>query len=63
MEFFAKNSKSLPVQDYVAAVASNEKFWGEDLTRYEGFVDTVSGYLAQAAQKGMKQLIHEVVEG
>lgn len=63
LEFFAKNSKSLPVQDYVAAVASNEKFWGEDLTRYEGFVDTVSGYLAQAAQKGMKQLIHEVVEG
>lgn len=41
LEFFATKS-NLPAEEFVRAVAENTAFWGEDLTRYEGFVSEVT---------------------
>ncbi len=41
LEFFATKSH-LPAEEFVRAVAENTDFWGEDLTRYEGFVSEVA---------------------
>ena len=44
LKFFADHSR-LSAVDYVTAVASNTEFWGEDLSRYDGFVDQVSQWV------------------
>lgn len=41
LAFFAEHS-GLPIAEYVNAVASNVEFWGEDLTKYEGFSERVA---------------------
>lgn len=41
LEFFAQNSGK---PDFIKNVCKNTAFWGEDLTRYEGFADTVSAW-------------------
>ncbi len=44
LKFFAEHSCSSTVE-YVTAVASNTEFWGEDLSKYEGFVTDVSKWV------------------
>lgn len=43
LRFFAENS-SAPAVEFVAAAASNLSFWGEDLTAYDGFVESVTAW-------------------
>ena len=42
LKFFSKNSKRA---DFVELTAQNTAFWGEDLSKYEGFTEAVSNYL------------------
>lgn len=44
LSFFALHS-GLPTEEYVDSVASCVDFWGEDLTKYEGFACMVETYL------------------
>lgn len=44
LEFFAANSGK-EAGAFVKAALSNETFWGEDLTRYEGMEETVAEWL------------------
>jgi len=44
LEFFAANSGK-EVGEFVKAALSNETFWGEDLTAYEGMEETVAEWL------------------
>lgn len=60
LEFFAANSTKLSTRELIQAVASNERFFGEDLTKYEGFVDKVAGYLDEIRTKGMAEVLREV---
>ena len=62
LAFFAKNSKALSSKEFVQAAASETRFWGEDLTKYEGFVDTVAAYLDAIHKDGMKAVVHELVK-
>ncbi|AOT68639.1 tagaturonate reductase [Geosporobacter ferrireducens] len=57
LEFFAKNSKALSRPEFVSAFASNEGFFGEDLTKYDGFVETVVNYLDSIDTKGMEAVL------
>lgn len=63
LEYCAKCSETLPIVDYVKGFASREDFFGEDLTKYEGFVEAVTAYLTSIRQKGMKQVLEEVAKG
>ena len=44
LTFFAENSAK-SVEEFVKKALSNEAFWGEDLTAYEGMEETVSTWL------------------
>ena len=44
LEFFAANSEK-GASEFVKAALSNEAFWGEDLTAYEGMEETVTEWL------------------
>ena len=45
LEFFAANSGK-DVNEFTKAALSNDKFWGEDLSKYEGMEETVANWLA-----------------
>ncbi|MBQ8910263.1 MAG: tagaturonate reductase [Oscillospiraceae bacterium] len=45
LAFFAENSKK-ENSDYVGAIAANKVFWGEDMTAYPEFIQTVTKWLA-----------------
>ena len=62
LEFFAANSKSKPVREFVTAFASNQDFWGEDLTRYDGFTDMVTGYLESIRKNGMTATVEALIK-
>jgi tagaturonate reductase len=62
LEFFAANSKSKPVREFVTAFASNRDFWGEDLTQYDGFTDMVTGYLESIRKNGMAATVEALVK-
>lgn len=60
LEFFAKNSQVLSHSDLVKAFASDERFFGEDLTKYEGFSEAVVNYLHHIDTKGMEAVLKEM---
>lgn len=43
------------------AVLTNEKMWGEDLTKLDGFEKAVAGYLAQIQTQGMCEVLKSVI--
>lgn len=45
LEFFSTNSDK-DAGEFVKVALSNEAFWGEDLTKYEGMTETVTEWLA-----------------
>lgn len=53
LEFFAANS-SKATKEFVTAYLSNEDFHGQDLTKIEGLVDAVAGYLDDIKANGMR---------
>ncbi len=60
LEFFAANSEK-PTKEFAAAFLSNEDFFGQDLTKIEGLVDVIAGYLDDIAAKGMRKTLEELV--
>ena len=60
LAFFAANSQKND-EAYVAAVASHKDFWGEDLTVYPQFVQTVTRWL-QALQADPIGAVGEVLK-
>ena len=60
LEFFAANSEK-PSKEFAAAFLSNEEFFGQDLTKISGLVDTIAGYLDEIAAKGMRKTLEELV--
>lgn len=60
LDFFAANSEK-STKDYVIAVASNADFWGEDLTKYTGFADTVTRWIELAEKNGMTAAMEKVL--
>lgn len=59
LDFFAESS-ALEAREYVQAAASNTSFWGEDLTAYPGFVDTVATYVEKVRAVGMKKVLEDL---
>lgn len=47
LDFFKKVWKEDSVEKIVRATLSNASFWGQDLTKIEGFAEKVTGYLMQ----------------
>ena len=60
LTFFAENSQKSD-DAYVEAVASNAAFWGEDMTAYPAFTQTVTHWL-QALQVDPVQAVEEVLK-
>ena len=57
LEFFAENSTSA---DFIKKACANLDFWGEDLTAYNSFVDTVS-YWYHKIRNDITEALHEVL--
>ena len=60
LQFFAQNSQKDDV-DFVAAVASNTAFWGQDMTAYPQFTETVTRWL-KALQTDPVGAVEEVLK-
>jgi len=60
LEFFAANS-GRSAAEYVEAAASNAAFWGEDLTKYDGFTAAVTASL-EAIRKDVAAAIAKVLK-
>ena len=60
LAFFAENSKKTD-EAYVAAIAANTAFWGEDMTAYPDFTQTVTCWL-QALQADPVQAVEKVLK-
>lgn len=59
LEFFAANSGK-EAEVFVNAALSNEDFWGEDLTEYEGLESTVAEWLV-LIKKDTKEALQKVL--
>ena len=62
LEFFAANSKSKSTREFVTSFASNTDFWGEDLTKYNQFVDLVCNDLDNIKKDGMTATVETLVK-
>ena len=62
LEFFAANSKSKSTRQFVTAFASNTDFWGEDLTKYNQFVDIVCSDLENIRKNGMTAAVEALAK-
>ena len=60
LRFFAENSGK-QARDYVSAVASHIGFWGEDLTGYPAFTQTVTEWL-EVLEKDPVEAVKEVLK-
>lgn len=60
LEFFAANSEKTD-EDYVSAIAANTAFWGEDMTVFPAFTQTVTHWLQQL-QKDAVQAVKNVLQ-
>lgn len=60
LKFFAANSKK-PAKEFTEALASNTDFWGEDLTKYEGFAAMVSADLEDIRKNGMTAAVKKLI--
>lgn len=58
LEFFAANSEK-PSKEFAQNFLSNEEFFGQDLTKIDGLVDTIAAYLDEIAKKGMRKTLEE----
>ena len=58
---FISQQSSKPTAKYVRAVAENVDFWGEDLTRYNGFCDAVTDWVCEI-KNDPKMALRKVLE-
>lgn len=62
LDFFIENSPKEP-EEFAKAYLSNTKFFGgEDLTKVDGLVDTVAGYIADIRARGMRAVVEDLVK-
>lgn len=61
LEFFAENSNK-DATEFVHATISNTAFWGEDLSKYDGFEEAVTNWLKKI-KLNVGSAILEVLEG
>jgi len=59
MEFFAEH-KDMEAGEFVTALLKREDFWGEDLTKINGFADAVSGALQSIRDNGMRAAVESL---
>ncbi len=58
LEFFAANCEK-PSREFAQNFLSNTEFFGQDLTKIDGLVDAVAGYLDEIASKGMRKTLED----
>ncbi len=58
LEFFAANCEK-PSREFAQNFLSNTEFFGQDLTKIDGLVDAVAGYLDEIAAKGMRKTLED----
>jgi len=58
LEFFAANCEK-PSKEFAQNFLSNTEFFGQDLTKIDGLVDAVAGYLDEIAAKGMRKTLED----
>lgn len=56
LEFYDAHKED-SIEDYVHAVCSNQKFWGEDLGAIPGFESAVAAYLKAIEEKGAYEVM------
>lgn len=61
LEFFQANSAK-PAKEFANAYLSNVKFFGEDLTKYEGLADQVAAYIEDIRANGMRKAVEKIVK-
>ena len=61
LEFIAKNANK-PSAEFVSEVASNASFWGEDLSKYDGFTAKVTAWYDKILSDA-KNALSEVLKG
>ena len=61
LDFFRDNSGKSPAE-FTHAYLSNTKFFGgEDLTKIAGLEDTITGYISDIRERGMRAVVTDVV--
>ena len=60
LKFFA-DASAKSTKEYVQAYLSNEAFFGEDMTKYEGLSDKVTEYLEFIRNNGMKEAVKKLM--
>lgn len=58
LEFFRDNSKN-DSKSYAKAVLSNVDFWGQDLMKESGVLESVAGYLEEIRTLGMRKALEK----
>ncbi len=58
---YFKEKSTLPIKDYVAAVAGKVDFWGEDLSEYSGFSPLVTEYLGSILTDGAYSALQKLI--
>ena len=62
LDFFKENSAKSP-EEFTKAYLSNTRFFGgEDLSKVEGLVDTISAYIADIRTRGMRAVVEDLVK-
>ncbi len=62
LEFFASYSKKLCHKEFVKLFAANEQLFGEDLSRIEGFVETVADFLDDIENLGIESVMKKILD-
>lgn len=60
LEFFAEKSTTLPEAQFVQEFLSNEDFFGEDLTKFDGVAEGVTEYLIKIRTLGVREAMQQV---
>ncbi len=62
LDFFAANSAK-DAKEFAEAYLSNTKFFGgEDLTKVNGLVDAIAGYIADIRTRGMRAVVEDLTK-
>ena len=60
LEFFKENSSKSSLE-FAKAYLSSTRFFGEDLTKYEGLAEKVAAYLDDIRANGMRKALENVI--
>ena len=60
---FINEYRTKSTQEYVTAVMKNESFWGEDLTSFDGFANTVIKYVDDMKNSSARKTLEKFLRG